>query len=328
MRVVVVTTPGGPEVLAVAEAPVPVPAPASREVRIRVAAAGLNGADLSQRRGFYPSPPGAPEWPGLEVSGEIDIVGDAVSEWHPGDRVCALLPGGGYSEYVTVDAGLVLPVPPGVDLVEAAGLPEVAATVWSNVFQLAGLAEGETLLAHGGSSGIGSMAIQLGRAFGATVIATAGSPVKVAFCRELGADAAVDYRSEDFVEAVRAMTAGRGADVILDVVGGDYIPRDLEALAVGGRIMSIASRSNQASSIDMGLLMRKRARIWGTTLRARPLAERVALIHEVRRHVWPLIAAGTVRPVIDSVFPLDDAPQAHRRMESSEHLGKILLQVS
>ena len=325
MRAVVVTTPGGPEVLAVTEMPQPLPT--DREVRIRVAAAGLNGADLSQRRGFYPSPPGAPEWPGLEVSGEIDVVGASVTEWRPGDRVCALLPGGGYADFVTVDAGLVLPVPPGVDLIEAAGLPEVAATVWSNVFQLAGLGEGETLLVHGGSSGIGSTAIQLGKAFGARVIATAGSPVKVDFCRELGADVAVDYRTQDFVEVVKDATEGHGADVVLDVVGGDYIPRDLEALAVGGRIMSIANRSNAPSSVDMGLLMRKRARIWGTTLRARPLAERVAVIQDVREHVWPLLAAGTVRPVIDSVFPLEDAPQAHRRMESSAHLGKIVLQV-
>ena len=325
MRAVVVTTPGGPEVLAVSD--VEVPRPTDREVRIRVTAAGLNGADLSQRRGFYPSPPGAPEWPGLEVSGEIDAVGAGVTEWRPGDQVCALLPGGGYAEFVTVDAGLVLPVPPGVDLVEAAGLPEVAATVWSNVFQLARLAEGETLLVHGGSSGIGSMAIQLGRAFGARVIATAGSPVKVEFCRGLGAEVALDYRTQDFVEIVNDTTAGHGADVVLDVVGGDYIPRDLQALAVGGRIMSIANRANTPSSIDMGLLMRKRARIWGTTLRARPLAERVAVIRAVREHVWPLLAAGTVRPVVDSVFPLADAPAAHRRMESSAHLGKVLLQV-
>lgn len=325
MRAVVVTTPGDPDVLTVAE--VDEPQPAGREVRIRVAAAGLNGADLSQRRGFYPSPPGAPEWPGLEVSGEIDALGADVVEWTPGDRVCALLPGGGYAEFVTVDAGLVLPVPPGVDLIEAAGLPEVAATVWSNVFQLAGLAAGETLLVHGGSSGIGSMAIQLGRAFGARVMATAGSPLKVDFCRELGADIAIDYRTQDFVHIVKDATAGRGADVVLDVVGGDYIARDLEALAVGGRIMSIANRSNTPSSIDMGLLMRKRARIWGTTLRARPLAERVAVIRAVRENVWPLVAAGTVHPVIDSVFPLADAPAAHRRMESSSHLGKILLQM-
>ncbi|MFJ8893307.1 NAD(P)H-quinone oxidoreductase [Leifsonia sp. NPDC102414] len=325
MRAVVVSTPGDADVLTVADVPEPVAA--DREVRIRVAAAGLNGADLSQRRGFYPPPPGAPEWPGLEVSGTIDQVGASVSGWSAGDQVCALLPGGGYAEYVTVDAGLVLPVPPGVDLVEAAGLPEVTATVWSNVFQLAELAEGETLLVHGGSSGIGSMAIQLGRVFGAHVIATAGSQVKVEFCRTLGAEAAIDYRESDFVEVVRDVTDGRGVDVVLDIVGGAYIARDLDALATGGRIMSIATRDRTPASIDTGLLMSKRARIWGTTLRARPLAERVAIVAGVREHVWPQIAAGRVRPVIDAVFPLEDAPQAHRRMESSAHLGKILLQV-
>lgn len=328
MRAVVVTRPGDAEVLTPTEVPDPEPGP--NEVRIRVIAAGLNGADLSQRRGFYPPPPGAPEWPGLEVSGVIDSVGDAVEpgRWNPGDAVCALLPGGGYAELVTVDAGLVLPIPAGVDPVEAAGLPEVTATVWSNVFQAGGLAPGETLLVHGGSSGIGSMAIQLAQALGSHAIATAGSPDKAEFCRGLGAEAAVDYKTDDFVEAVRAFTDGRGADVVLDIVGGEYIARDLEALATGGRIMSIAVRDRTPASIDMGLLMHKRARIQGTTLRARPLAERVAIIAAVREHVWPLLASGTVRPVIDSVFPLADAAQAHRRMESSAHLGKILLQVS
>lgn len=325
MRAVVVTEPGDAEVLTIAERPDPVPA--AGEVRIRVAAAGLNGADLSQRRGYYPSPPGAPDWPGLEVSGIVDAVGDDVDAWNVGDRVCALLPGGGYAELVTVDAGLVLPVPDQVDLVEAAGLPEVAATVWSNVFELGRLAAGETLLVHGGSSGIGTMAIQLGRAFGAEVIATAGSEEKAAFCREVGAQAAVDYRRQDFVEAACAFTDGRGVDVVLDIVGGDYIARDLDALATGGRILSIAVRDRTPAAVDMGLLMRKRASIHGTTLRARPLAERVAIIAAVRANVWPLLADGRVRPVIDSVFPLEDAAAAHRRMESSAHRGKILLRV-
>lgn len=323
MRAVTVPEPGGPEALTLAE--VPEPQPGAGEVRIRVAAAGVNGADLSQRRGFYPSPPGAPAWPGLEVSGVVDAVGAGVSTWTIGDRVCALLPGGGYAQQVAVDAGLVLPVPASVDLVEAAGLPEVAATVWSNVFDLGGLRAGETLLVHGGSSGIGSMAIQLGRAFGASVIATAGSPEKADFCRQLGADAAVDYRTDDFVAAALAATDGRGVDVVLDIVGGAYIARDLEALATGGRIMSIAVRDRTPAAVDMGMLMSKRARIQGTTLRARPLAERTAIIAAVREHVWPLLAEGRIRPVIDSVFPLEDAEQAHRRMESSAHLGKILL---
>ncbi|WP_223690061.1 NAD(P)H-quinone oxidoreductase [Leifsonia poae] len=324
MRAVVITAPGGPDVLALTEMDDPVPS--DREILIRVAAAGLNGADLAQRRGFYPAPAGAPDWPGLEVSGEVVGLGASVTEWAVGDRVCALLPGGGYAELATVDAGLVLPVPAGVDLVEAAGLPEVTATVWSNVFHNAGLRPGESLLVHGGSSGIGSMAVQLGAAMGARVFATAGTAEKVAFCRALGAEVAIDYREQDFVDVIADATRGVGVDVVLDIVGGDYIARDLEALAVGGRIMSIAARSNTPSSIDVGTLMRKRARIWGTTLRARPLAERVAVIASVREHVWPLLDAGRVRPVIDSVFPLEDAPQAHRRMESSVHRGKILLQ--
>ena len=325
MRAVVVPEPGEADALTIAERPDPVPA--AGEVRIRVTAAGLNGADLSQRRGYYPSPPGAPDWPGLEVSGVVDAVGDGVDAWQVGDRVCALLPGGGYAELVTVDAGLVLPVPDSVDLVEAAGLPEVAATVWSNVFDLGRLAAGEALLVHGGSSGIGTMAIQLGRALGADVIATAGSEEKAAFCREVGAHAAVDYRTQDFVEAARAFTDGRGVDVVLDIVGGAYIARDLDALATGGRILSIAVRDRTPAAVDMGLLMRKRASIHGTTLRARPLAERVAIIAAVRANVWPLLADGRVRPVIDSVFPLEDASAAHRRMESSAHRGKILLRV-
>lgn len=325
MRAVVVPEPGDAEVLTLAERPDPVPA--EHEVRIRVTAAGLNGADLSQRRGFYPSPPGAPEWPGLEVSGTVDAVGSDVQEWRVGDRVCALLSGGGYAEYTSVDAGLVLPVPDGVDLVEAAGLPEVAATVWSNVFDLGRLSAGEALLVHGGSSGIGTMAIQLGRAFGAQVIATAGNDDKASFCREIGADAAVNYRTQDFVEAARAFTDGHGVDVVLDIVGGAYIARDLDALATGGRILSIATRDRNPASVDMGLMMRKRAALYGTTLRARPLAERVAVIAAVREHVWPLLADGRIHAVIDSVFPFEDAPAAHRRMESSLHRGKILLRV-
>ncbi|WP_431220855.1 NAD(P)H-quinone oxidoreductase [Leifsonia xyli] len=325
MRAVVVSHPGDADVLQLAERRAPVPD--DHEVRIRVVAAGVNGADLSQRRGFYPSPAGAPDWPGLEVSGTIDALGDGVEGWRVGDRVCALLPGGGYAELVTVDAGLVLSVPGDVDLVEAAGLPEVAATVWSNVFDIGRLAAGEVLLVHGGSSGIGTMAIQLGRAFGAEVIATAGSDDKAAFCREVGAHAAVNYREQDFVEAVRAFTDGRGADVVLDIVGGAYIARDLDALATGGRILSIAVRDREPASVDLGLLMRKRASLHGTTLRARPLSERVAVIAGVRANVWPLLAEGRIRPVIDSVFPLEDAAAAHRRMESSAHRGKILLRV-
>lgn len=325
MLAVTIAEPGGPEALRLGEVADPVPA--DGEVLIRVAAAGLNGADLSQRRGFYPPPPGAPAWPGLEVSGTVAAVGRDGDRWRVGDRVCALLPGGGYAELVAVDAGLVLPVPDAVDLVEAAGLPEAVATVWSNVFRIGRLAAGETLLVHGGSSGIGTTAIQLARAFDATVVATAGSPVKTAFCRELGADAAVDYRRQDFVEAVLAFTDGRGADVVLDIVGGAYIARDLDALAVDGRILSIAVRDGAPAALDVGLLMRKRASLHGTTLRARPLAERREIIADVERRVWPLLSDRRLRPVVDAVFPLADAAQAHRRMESSAHLGKILLRV-
>lgn len=325
MKAMTIARPGGPESLVLTEVPTPEPAPG--EVRIRVIAAGINGADLSQRRGHYPPPHGAPKWPGLEVSGTVDAVGEGVTAWQPGDAVCALLSGGGYAEAVTVDAGLVFPIPAGTDPVEAAALPEVTSTVWSNVFDLGQLKSGETLLVHGGSSGIGSMAIQLAGALSSRVIATAGSPEKTAYCRQLGADVAVDYHNEDFVSAAVAFTDGRGVDVVLDIVGGDYIARDLEALAVNGRIMSIAVRDRSPAAVDIGLLMRKRARLWGTTLRARPLDERIAIVSAVRQNVWPLIASGRVQPVIDSVFPLADAAQAHQRMESSAHLGKIVLRV-
>lgn len=324
MRAVVVSTPGDPDVLIPAEKPVPAVGPT--DVLIDVAAAGINGADLAQRRGAYPSPAGAPDWPGLEVSGTVAQIGAAVNGFATGDRVCALIPGGGYAELVSVDERLVLPVPAGVDLIDAAGLPEVAATVWSNVFMLAELHQGQTLLVHGGSSGIGSMAIQLGVALGARVIATAGSDSKVAFCESLGA-IGVNYREQDFVQSVKQSTGDEGANVVLDMVGGDYIARDIHALAIDGRIMVIANKSGAASEFDVGRLMAKRGRIWGTTLRARPIEERSRIIAEVREQVWPLIESGDVRPIVDSRFPLFSAADAHRRMESSQHIGKILLTV-
>jgi putative PIG3 family NAD(P)H quinone oxidoreductase len=324
VRAVVVSTPGGPEVLALAEKPVPAVGPT--DVLIEVAAAGLNGADLAQRRGAYPSPPGAPDWPGMEVSGTVAQIGAAVTRFAAGDRVCALIPGGGYAELVSADERLVLPVPDGVELIDAAGLPEVAATVWSNVFMLAELHEGQTLLVHGGSSGIGTIAIQLGVARGARVIATAGSDSKVAFCESIGA-IGVNYRTRDFVQSVKDSTGDDGVNVVLDMVGGDYIARDIRALAVDGRIMVIANRSGAASEFDVGRLMAKRGRIWGTTLRARPIEERARIVAQVREHVWPLIESRRVRPIVDSVFPLSEAADAHRRMESSEHIGKILLTV-
>lgn len=325
MRAVVISHPGGPEVLTVDEVPEPVAGPT--DVIIDVAAAGVNRADVSQREGSYRVPEGAPEWPGLEVSGTVVAIGEQVDRVAVGDYVVALLSGGGYADRVAVDAGLVLPVPHGVDLVLAAGLPEAAATVWSNVFLAAGLQAGETLLVHGGASGVGTLAIQLAVARGATVFATAGSDEKVAFCEELGAARAINYRTEDFVAVIHDVTAGRGVDVVLDVVGGTYLARDVEALAIGGRVMVIATPGGTEATIDAGLLMRKRARIWGTTLRARPLEERREIMASVGENVWPLVEQGAVRVILDSVYPLEFAKNAHARMESGDHVGKILLAV-
>ena len=325
MRAVTISRPGGPEVLVVAELPEPVPGP--HEVVVDVAAAGLNRADVSQRQGAYPPPAGAPDWPGLEVSGTVVQVGAEVTGAAVGDRVVALLGGGGYADRVAVDEGLVLPVPKGVDLVLAAGLPEAVATVWSNVFLAAGLQAGETLLVHGGTSGVGTVAIQLAVARGATVYATAGTAEKVALCEELGATRGIDYRQEDFVAVVQEATGGRGVDVVLDLVGGSYVGRDVEALAVGGRDMVIASQGGREATLDVGLLMQKRARVWGTTLRARPLEERREIMASVREHVWPLVERKAVRVILDSVYPLDFAATAHRRMEEGGHSGKIRLAV-
>jgi len=325
MRAITISRPGGPEVLTVTEVDEPVPGP--HEVVIDVAAAGVNRADVAQRVGAYPPPEGAPAWPGLEVSGTIVALGASVSEWKVGDYVVALLSGGGYADRVAVDEGLVLPLPKGLDLALAAGLPEALATAWSNLVLEAGLREGDTLLVHGGTSGVGSIAIQLGVALGATVYATAGTAEKVAVCEELGAARGIDYRTEDFVEIVREATGGHGADVVLDMVGGDYLARDVDALAVDGRIMLIATQRGREATIDAGVLMAKRARIHGTTLRARPLAERRAIIAAVREHAWPLVARGDVRVFLDSAYPLDFAGTAHRRMESGEHIGKIVLAV-
>ncbi|MCX7522022.1 NAD(P)H-quinone oxidoreductase [Microbacterium sp. STN6] len=322
MRAVTVPSPGGPEALVPAQ--VAQPTLGARDVLIHVAAAGVNGADLAQRAGHYPPPAGAPPWPGLEVSGVVSASGELVEGFDEGDAVCALLPGGGYAERVAVDERLVLPVPHGVAARDAAALPEVVATVWSNVFMFAALQPGETLLVHGGSSGIGSMAIQLATALGSPVIATAGSAEKVAFCESLGA-IGVNYREQDFVDAVRERTDGHGADVVLDIVGGEYIARDIAALATEGRIMVIADRGRTPSAFQVGALMAKRGRIWGTTLRARPIEERAAVLASVRENVWPLIEREHVRPIVDSVFPLEEAADAHRRMESSAHMGKILL---
>jgi len=300
---------------------VPDPVPAEGEVLVDVAAAGLNRADVMQRRGFYPPPPGASEYLGLEVSGRIAEAGHG---FRKGQEVVALLAGGGYAERVAVPAGQVIPVPEGVDLVSAAGLPEVAATVYSNVFMIAGLKAGETLLVHGGAGGIGAMAIQLAKALGARVIATAGSAAKCERILELGADEAVNYREQDFVGAAQRFG---GADVILDVMGGSYLARNLEALALGGRLVVIGLQGGSAAELDLAALMGKRASVIGTTLRSRPVDEKAAVMEQVRRVVWPLIAQGAIKPSIGATFPLDQARQAHDYFDSGEHQGKVLLTI-
>jgi putative PIG3 family NAD(P)H quinone oxidoreductase len=325
MRAVVISEPGGPDVLQLAEVPDPEAGPGDAVVEI--VGAGVNRADLMQRQGLYPPPPGAPPYPGLECSGRIAALGEGVDGWAVGDEVCALLAGGGYAEKVAVPAGQLLPLPAGVSLSDAAGLPEVACTVFSNVFQSAALQPEETLLVHGGASGIGTMAIQLAREQGARVVCTAGTPEKAERCRELGADLAVNYNTEDFVAAVRDFTGGSGADVILDIVGAAYLARNVAALATGGRLVVIGLQGGARAELDLGVLLGKRASVRAATLRARPTSEKAAIVAAVREQVWPLIDAGRVRAVIDRVLPLGDAPQAHRLMESGSHFGKILLAV-
>ena len=323
MRVIEISQPGEPDVLAIGERPVPAVGPG--EVLVRVAAAGVNRADTMQRRGSYPPPPGASDVLGLEVSGTVAAVGGAVSGWAVGDPVCALLAGGGYAEYCAAPAPQCLPVPAGVELVDAAALPEVAMTVWTNVFDRAALRPGQALLVHGGSSGIGTMAIQLAAAFGSPVFATAGSAEKCAACTALGAAAAVNYRETDFVEAVRAATDGQGVDVVLDMVGQAYLPRNLAVLKTEGRLVIIAFMSGPAAEIDLATLMTRRLTVTGSTLRARSVAQKGAVAAAVRERVWPLVESGRVRPVVHRRFPLSQAGEAHRLMESSTHVGKLLL---
>ena len=323
MRAVVITSPGEPDVLKLTEVPDPVPGPG--EVLVEVAAAGVNRADVLQRMGFYPPPPGAPPYPGLECSGRISALGPGVTVWQPGDEVCALLGGGGYAEQVAVPQGQLLPVPDGVSLVDAAGLPETACTVYATVFQQARLTPGETILVHGGAGGIGTMAIQLAKSFGARVICTAGTPAKLERCTELGADLAVSYVRDDFVSAVDVFTGGRGADVILDIVGGPYLARNVAALATGGRLLVVSTQGGSSAELDLQMLMRKRASILASTLRARPPADKAVIVAGVREQVWPLISAGRVRPVTDRVLPMADAADAHRVLEQGTHVGKILL---
>ena len=323
MKAITIPQPGEADALVLAEVPAPEPAPG--EVRIRVAAAGVNRADVMQRRGFYDPPPGSSPYPGLEVSGTVDAVGDGVAQWSVGDEVCALLVGGGYAEQVCVPQGQVLPVPAGLLLEDAAALPEVVCTVWSNVFMTANLLPGQTLLVHGGSSGIGTMAIQLAREVGAHVAVTAGSAEKLEACRALGAEVLVNYREQDFVEEVRRATGGAGADVILDNMGAKYLARNVEALAVNGRLVVIGLQGGTRAEIDLNALLRKRAAVIATSLRARPVEEKAAIVAAVREHVWPLVQSGRVRPVVHSRHPLADAAAAHRELEESRHIGKILL---
>ncbi|MBT2490605.1 NAD(P)H-quinone oxidoreductase [Streptomyces sp. ISL-96] len=323
MYAITIPEPGGPEALVWAEVPDPVPG--EGEVLVEVAASAVNRADLLQRQGFYDPPAGASAYPGLECSGRIAALGPGVSGWSVGDEVCALLTGGGYAEKVVVPAGQLLPVPGGVDLVTAASLPESTSTVWSNVFMIAHLRPGETLLLHGGASGIGTMAIQLAKAVGARVAVTAGSPQKLARCAELGADILIDYREQDFVQELRKATDGAGADVILDIIGAKYLDKNVKALAVNGRLAIIGMQGGVKGELNLSALMRKRAAITATTLRARPLGEKAAIVAAVREHVWPLISTGRVRPVVDRVLPMAEAAQAHRALDAGDHVGKILL---
>jgi putative PIG3 family NAD(P)H quinone oxidoreductase len=323
MTVIEISEGGAPEVLVPANRPVPTPG--ADEVLIEVAAAGVNRPDVMQRLGLYPPPPGASDIPGLEVAGTIVAAGDGVAGWSSGDTVCALVTGGGYAEYCLAPAPQCLPVPQGLSLTEAAALPETFFTVWSNVFDRAGLRQGESFLVHGGSSGIGTTAIQLAKAFGARVLATAGNQEKCTACTGLGADRAIDYNAEDFVEAVSDETGGKGVDVILDMVGGDYVARNLKALAPDGRLVTIAFLKGPKVELNLLPVMLKRLTLTGSTLRPRDIAFKAAIAQRLREKVWPLIEQGRIKPIIHATFPLAQAADAHRLMESSAHIGKIML---
>jgi len=323
MRAVEITTPGGPEVLKLVERPIPVAGPG--EVLIKVTAAGINRPDVFQRKGAYAPPPGASDLPGLEVAGEI-VDGDAAAGgFNKGDRVCALVSGGGYAEYCVAPAVQCLPIPDGLSDIEAAGLPETYFTVWSNVYDRGRLSEGETLLVHGGASGIGTTAIQLAHALGHKVYTTVGSDERVAAVRALGADAGINYKTQDFVEEVKTLTDGRGVDVILDMVAGDYLDRDIKALADDGRIVIIALLGGAKATLNADQLLRRRLTITGSTLRPRDVNFKAAIARALRERVWPLFAAGKLKPVVHATFTLDKADQAHAMMESGEHIGKIIL---
>ena len=318
--------PGGPEVLEPVERPVPSPGPG--EVLIRVEAAGVNRPDVMQRLGFYPPPPGAPTIPGLEVAGTVAALGAGVDGLAPGDRICALVAGGGYAQYCAAPAGQCLPVPGAFSMIEAAAMPETFFTVWSNLFQRGGAREGERVLVHGGTSGIGTTAILLGKVFGLEVIVTAGSPEKCARALDIGAAHAIDYRTRDFVEEVARITGGKGVDVILDMIGGDDAPRNLACLAEDGRHVSIAIQRGPRAELSLLDIMRKRLTFTGSTLRARDTAFKSAIAAELREKVWPKLETGKIRPIIDSVHPLEKAAEAHRRIDSGDHVGKIVLEVT
>jgi NADPH:quinone reductase len=323
MTVIAIRAPGGPEMLTAEQRPVP--APDDGEILIRVAAAGVNRPDVMQRLGLYPPPPGATDIPGLEIAGEVVALGAGVTRWELGDKVMALVVGGGYAQFCLAYEGHALPAAQNLSMAEAAAIPETFFTVWYNTFERGRLAAGETLLVHGGTSGIGTTAIQIAKAFGARVITTAGSEEKCAACRKLGADVAINYKTEDFVAATKAATGDRGADVVLDIVGGDYVNRNYQAAAVEGRILQVAFQSGSRANVDFRHLMFKRLTHTGSTLRARSVADKTAIARAIESKVLPLIKAGKVKPLIDSTFPLDQAAAAHARMESSQHIGKIVL---
>jgi NADPH2:quinone reductase len=325
MTAIAIDGKGGPEVLV--PRTLPVPQPGAGQVLVKVAAAGVNRPDVAQRQGAYPPPPGHSPLPGLEIAGEVVAVGPAASRWQVGDKVCALVNGGGYAQYCLAEDVQALPVPAGLGLTEAAGLPETVFTVWNNVFERGRLAPGDWFLVHGGTSGIGTTAIQMAKAFGARVMATAGSADKAAFCRRLGADIAVDYKAQDFVKAAREATGGRGIDVILDMVGGDYTERNIIAAADDARIVQIATLAGAETRINIARLMMKRITLTGSTLRPRTREVKAGFAREIESRVWPLIADGRLKVVMDSTYPLEQAGDAHRRMETSEHIGKIVLVV-
>jgi NADPH2:quinone reductase len=325
MTAIAIRAPGGPEMLVPEQRPMP--APGAGEILVKVAAAGVNRPDVMQRQGLYPPPKGATDIPGLEIAGTVVACGSGVTRWKNGDQVTALVVGGGYAAYCLAVEGHALPIPAGLSAAEAAAIPETFFTVWHNVFERGGLKAGETLLVHGGSSGIGTTAIQLAKSFGARVFVTAGSAEKCEACRKLGADLAINYKTEDFVAAVKQATDGKGAEVILDMVGGDYIERNYEAAAVEGRIVQIAFQGSAKATVNYMRLMLKRLHHTGSTLRARQNADKTAIARAIEAEVWPLVASAKVRPVIDKTYPLAEAAAAHARMETSQHIGKIVLTV-